>query len=139
MVEDKTWRKVDPHDTKILALMTKIKKLEKDCATKPNAVANATDGKAPGGEKKFNPLEEWRKKFNGDTKEVNSCTYWWCKNHKTKNYNGLYVSSHSPVNQDALSKDKKGLTGKYHSNTPVNADDSASKSDPPKSMLGLND
>ncbi len=58
MVEDKTWGKVDLRDAKILALTTKLEKLEQEGTTKPNAAANATDGKTPGGEKKFNPLEE---------------------------------------------------------------------------------
>ncbi len=132
MVEDKTWGKVDPRDAKILALTTKLEKIEKEGATKPNAAAIATDGNAPGGrEKKYNPLEEWRKKFDGDTKKVDGCTYWWCKHHKTKDYNGLCVSSHSPVNHNAWSKDKKDCTGKYRSATPVNTDASGEKSDPP--------
>ncbi len=130
---------MDPRDAKILALTTKLEKVEQEGTTKPNAVANATDGKTPGGEKKFNPLEEWRKKFDGDSKEVNGRTYWWCKNHKTKDYDGLYVSSHTPVNHDAWSKDKRDRIGKYRSTTAVNATDSRPKEEAPKSTLGLND
>ncbi len=139
MIKDKTWGKVDPHDAKILALTTKLEKLEKEGATKPNAAMNEADSKTQGGEKRFNPLEEWREKFGGDTEEVNGCTYWWCKNHKTKEYDSIYLSSHSPVNHNVWSKDKKDCTGKYHLTTPVTADASKLTTNAPKSSLGLND
>ncbi len=74
MVEDKTWGKVDQHDAKIVALTTELKRLEKDGVAKLNALANATSTKTPGGEKMLHSLEEWQKKFDGDTKEVNGCT-----------------------------------------------------------------
>ncbi len=45
MVEDKTWGKVNPLDAKVLALTTKLEKLEKEGAVKTNAAANATDEK----------------------------------------------------------------------------------------------
>ncbi len=89
MVKDKTWGNVDPCNATILALEIKLKKLEKEGATKPTAAMHATDGKATGGEKKFKPLEEWLKTFDGNTKEVNGHTCWWCKNHKTKDNDGL--------------------------------------------------
>ncbi len=112
MVEDKSWGHVDPSDAKILALTTNLKTLEKDGGPKPNAAAYSTDRSNPvGSGKKFNPLEEWRKKFDGDIKEVNGHTSWWCKHHKTKGYDGLYVSLHSPVNHKAWSKDKRTITG----------------------------
>lgn len=139
MAEDKTWGKMDLHDAKILALTMKLKKLEKEGAIKLNAVAHATDGKALGREKKYNPLEEWYKKFDGDTKEIDGWTYWWCKHHTTKDYNGLYVSSHSPVNHEAWSKDIKDCTGKHYLVTPVIADASKPEGDTPKSTLCLND
>ncbi len=34
-------------------------------------------------------------------------TYWWCKNHKNKDYDGVYVALHTPVNHNTWSKDKK--------------------------------
>ncbi len=87
MIEDKSWGKVDPRDAKILALTTKLEKLEKD-GVKPSA--NATNGGNPGGggpKPKMQPLEEWRKKLDGAFKIVEGRTYYWCKHHKSKDYN----------------------------------------------------
>ncbi len=116
MIEDKLWGKVDPRDAKILALTTKLEKLEKD-GVKPSA--NATNGGNPGGggpKPKIQPLEELHKKIDGAFKIVEGRTYYWCKHHKSKDYNydGLYVTSHSKEHHDAWSKDKKDRTGKYH-------------------------
>ena len=114
MVEDKSWGKVDPRDAKIMALTTKLEKLEKE-GVKP--AANVTKGGGTGGGKpsagKLPPLEEWRTKFDGPKKVVDNRTYYWCKHHKSKDYNGLYVSSHSEEHHEAWSKDKKDHTGKY--------------------------
>ncbi len=59
-------------------------------------------------------------------------TYWWCKNHKNKDYDGVYVALHTPVNHNTWSKDKKECTGKYCLTTPVNATNSKPKMDAPK-------
>ncbi len=37
---------------------------------------------------------------------VSGCTLYWCKHHKGKHYNNLYVSSHSPNHHNAWVKDK---------------------------------
>ncbi len=143
MVEDKSWSKVDPRDAKILALTTKLEKIEKE----GKASANATNGTNPGGSNptnthKLQPLDEWRKKFDGAKKEVAGRTYYWCKHHKSKDYDGLYVTSHSEEHHEAWSKDKKDRTGKYRP-----AEDAKPKDDKPagpassapKSSLGLTD
>ena len=148
MVEDKTWGKVDPCDVKIMALTTKIELLEKTTSGQSTSAANVINGKTGGpSDSKFSVLEERHKKFDKDTKVDNGRTFWWCKHHKGRNgeYNGLYVSSHSPDMHEAWSKDKKNAKdGMYRNAVAANASassngDTSSNASAPKATLGLND
>lgn len=64
MVTDKALGKVDPHDAKIMALMTALEELKKSSSSKPNDAVNATDTGGKGN--KFAALEEWCMKLDGD-------------------------------------------------------------------------
>ncbi len=138
MIEDKTWGKVDPRNAKIMALSTKLAALEKSCSTdaKPDALVNATNGTGGGGGSTGgnSKIDDWRKKFDGDFKEVDGTPFWWCKHHKTKEYNGLYVSSHSPETHDAWAKARKeGKRGYFHPKTTPSANTTTGSSDYAKS------
>ncbi len=146
MVEDKSWGKVDPRDAKIMALITKLDQMEKARPNQPrsDAAANATNGGKT--DSRFSTIEDWRKKFDGDVKTVEGKTFYWCKHHKSEEYgyNGLYVSSHSPENHDAWSKDKKNAKDgrfKPKNNPPAanSTDAKKEKDSAPKATLGLND
>ncbi len=105
MIEDKPWSKVDPHNAKIMALTTKLKLIEK--AKCSGGTALATDGANPvTGHAQFTTIEEWRKKKEGDTKEMHGRTWYWCPNHKGKDYNSMYISLHKPSCHDDWSKDR---------------------------------
>ncbi len=74
---------------------------------KPDAAAHSTNMTGSGGTSAppgNTRIDRWRKKFDDDTKEVGGITYWWFKHHKTKDYEGLYVSSHLPDQHDAWLK-----------------------------------
>ncbi len=148
MVKDKTWSKVDPHNAKIMALRTKLEQLEKSQGggVKPDAAAHGTilnngGGKLSTGNTK---IEEGRKKFDASTKEVGGLTYQWCKQHKTKDYEGLYVSSHLPDQHGAWAQAKKeGNCGNFLTKPMDSSKSSNSTSKPSnsakKSTLGPND
>ena len=147
MIEDKTWGKVDPRDAKIMALSTKLAALEKSRLThvKTDASANATNG-GGGGAGGSNKIDNWRKKYDGDFKEVDGTPYWWCKHHKTKDYAGLYVSSHSLETHEAWAKAcKEGKRGYFRPKTTpstnaASGSSNAEKSDvAKKATLGLSD
>ncbi len=139
MVADKTWGKVDPRNAKIMALTTALEEIKKNNSSKSTDAANATDG---GGKvNKFATLEEWRMKFDGDIKVVSGRTFYWCKHHKGKHYDGLYVSSHSPEHHDAWVKDKHASrNGRYLPKDAVRAPSKPDDKDAAnKSTLGLTD
>ncbi len=140
MVADKTWGKVDPRDAKIMALTTALKELKKAGPSKPKDAANATDAGGKGN--KFAALDEWRMKFDGDVKVVSGRTFYWCKHHKGKHYDGLYVSSHSTEHHDAWVKDKcASRDGRYLPKNAVRAPSKPNDKDAvtKKSTLGLTD
>ncbi len=98
MIEDKTWRKVDPCDARIMALTTKLEQLEmtRPAAIKPAAGRNEVH------------IADWRKKFDCEKKDMEEKTWHLCKQHKTKDdYDGLYVSLHTPKTHDKWEKNKK--------------------------------
>lgn len=138
-IADKSWGKVDPRDAKIMALTTALEEIRTAAPTNSGKSVNATDA---GVKNKFAALEEWRKKFDGDEKVVSGRTFYWCKHHKGKDYDSLYVSSHCPAQHDAWSKDKRA--SRNDRCLPKDATRNSAKSDAGnsasnKSKLGLTD
>ncbi len=151
MIEDKTGGNINPCDaTIIMALTTKIDLLEKShgAPIKPDAAVHGTIATGGDGASSLPPgnsmINEWRMKFDGKMKEVGGLTYWWCKHHKTKDHNGLYVSSHSPDHHGAWSKtEKEGKCGNFCAKPAASTasnDSSSKKEDASKKIsLGPND
>ena len=92
MKKQNTWNQINPKDAKIMALTTKLQKLENqsDCyATASNAIQNKSNNKS--GKTKTGGIDKWRMKNVGPTKTVNGKQYWWCPHHKLPGqFDGLY-------------------------------------------------
>jgi hypothetical protein len=110
---------VDPKDAKIVALTTKVEKLEnlaQAFATNSSASGRSSESN-PKGKKgtkdgKFPPLAEWRKKKDGASKVVDGVTWYWCPKHKVEGkFDGLYVK-HKPEDHDNWKEEQKKRRGK---------------------------
>lgn len=110
MVKLKTWDKQDPRDAQILALTTKVANMEKKEQETTKPPANARTGDDPN--KGSNTIEAWRYKKSGNTKTVDSKTWFWCTKHnkdkETGKFKGMYMT-HKDSEHDEWAKDKAGF------------------------------
>ena len=100
------WNKVDPKDAKIMALITKIEKLENK--KKPD--------KAKKGTKKMgsNEIDPQCTKHKGPSIVIDGETLWWCEHHKNPSRfpQGLYMP-HKPEDHNAWKKAKDEKEAKH--------------------------
>ena len=127
MVAQKEWNKTDPKDAKILALTTRLNKLEKEkkpaANPTPPAGSNSVGGKgtAPKGVQKdgktyvegLNYLELWRTIKKGGTINRDGKKWHWCPKHKMDGkFNGLYMEQ-SPDGHDEWEAEKQKKIAAY--------------------------
>ncbi len=136
MVEDKSWGKVDPKDAVIMALTTKLSALEKKVtappgnATPSNPSAHATSGVI---------IDAWRKKFDGNMKEVNGRKWWWCPKHKREGeYDGLYVTHHPNKHDENVAFWKKEKEARRSAKQSTESAANKKPTSTPTSSLTLN-
>ena len=122
MVTNGDWNKVDPKDAQIMALTTKVQKLE---GKGPQAQGDYGKKK-----KKHNELDPRRAKYKGASININGETLWWCEHHKnpSKFPNGLCMP-HKPEDHNKWADAKKEREAKYRKG----------KKDHPKQELKLQD
>ena len=122
MVTNGEWNKVDPKDAKILALTTKIEKLE----NKKNPDKTKKGDKKRGN----NELDPRRTKCKGPSIVINGETLWWCEHHKNPSRfpHGSHMP-HKPEDHDAWKKAKEEKEAKRRKG----------KSEKPSQQLKLKD
>ena len=127
----KEWAMVDPKDAKIMALSTKLEKLQ-EAKDKPSTTATGGDGATAG--KEILPgcktLLAWRAKFAGK-KITRDGTEWnWCPHHVDPGgkYNGLYYNNHDEHTHAEWQKKKKERSAKFKANRAADSDTPAAGS-----------
>ena len=137
MKKQNTWNQTNPKDAKIMALTTKLQKLENQVACYAVSSgthqdkSNAKGGKSSGG------IDKWRMKNVGQSKTVNGVQYWWCPHHKLPGqFDGLYVQ-HKPSEHDdwKRKRDEKRAQWKEKKNKSGNKSKNVSASDGNKLQL----
>ena len=112
--EDGIWKRELAEVSQIIALASQIDDLKKQFKTTV-ALATTTGGGSGSGSgsggtsntKKPNNVEDWRFKFDGETKTVNEKEWHWCKEKHYANGNevhGLYVRCHGKGGHEAWQK-----------------------------------
>ena len=123
MKKQNTWNQANPNDAKIMALTTKLQKLENQVAcyatgastTSQDKNANKSSKPTTGG------IEKWRMKYEGPTKTVNGIQYWWCPHRKLPGqFDGLMFSTsllimmngrENVMRKDSSIRRRSGLVG----------------------------
>ena len=82
MKKQNTWNQTNPKDAKIMALTTKLQRLENQVACYATS-SNHTSYKNTNKNSKSNTsgIDKWRMKNIGPSKTVNGKQYWWCPHH----------------------------------------------------------
>lgn len=125
MVDKDVWGLVDPRDTKMLALTTKIDSLLKEQAKTAVALATSLEKNASNGGGGGNGQKAWKERTtddkyvdgllrvrtikDGPTKTIEGEQFWWCPKHVHPKglWNGLYVKHH-PDKHDEVTQRRKG-------------------------------
>jgi len=106
LVDFGEWGKVDPQETKLLALQTQFVKYKKD-SPKGTTCPTVPKGKAP----VLNPLRKVKK---GDSMIIDGKQMWWCPKHihPRGEFNGLYME-HKPEDHHIWAAEKKRKKEEY--------------------------
>ena len=125
MVDKEVWGQVDPRDTKMLALTTKIDELLKEQAKTAVALATNFENKAGSGGGGGSGSKAWKERTTDDkyvdgllrvrtikggpSKIIEGEEFWWCPKHVHPKglWNGLYVKHH-PDKHDEVTQRRKG-------------------------------
>ena len=119
------WKKVNPKDAQILALTTRLDKMERDKAAPAVHATNAPqDGKMVGGsaDGRIGGVASWRITKKGDTMTHEGTTWHWCPHHKHPKgvFDGLYCA-HSPAEHTQWKTAQKERFGKNKSGSTESA------------------
>ena len=110
LVKTGEWGKVDPRDTKLLALQTQFEKYKK-----ANSNRNS-DTKCPDAtptKKKSVTINPLRKIKKGDSMIIDGKQHWWCPHHKWEGeFDGLYMT-HKPEDHHIWQKQKDERIAKF--------------------------
>ena len=91
-VHNKIWNKLDPKDTKLIALTTQLEKLLKSADNQNDFTTDESTSSKP----TFKPCninKEWHKKKGAATVTKKGQSQHWCPKHKVVGqYNGLYIT-----------------------------------------------
>jgi hypothetical protein len=106
LVDFGEWGKIDPQETKLLALQTQFAKYKKD-HPKNSTCPTAPKGKLP----ELNPLRKVKK---GDSMIIDGKQMWWCPQHvhPRGKFNGLYME-HKPEEHHIWAAEKKRKKEEY--------------------------
>ena len=155
MVSAKEWNKVNPTDAKLLALTSKLEKLEKEnvalaAAANPsgnqnngnnkyNGNSNGQQSGKPAGSTEIAPggLEKWCTIKKGDTIQHFGRTFYWCDKHihPQGHWNGLYCT-HRPEDHDQW-KNQRNNCNRGRNNSQGN-DGNSTKSEGNGKKLAIN-
>ena len=99
---------VDPHDAKLLALVTQVKTLKSNQGTN----GRSWKGEDAGNKEKISGVAKWRTiKNKGESNERSGTTWYWCTKHKHPN--GAVMVSAAPTSlKIAMSGKRAGIHGK---------------------------
>ena len=148
--DDETWKHEIAESSQVIALATQMQKLQNDMkstialATAASAAKSSTPNNdaAPNHRGKRQPytVKEWRLKFDGEEKEVDGKTWYWCKSdHYSggKVHNGMYAT-HKTCDHDKWRKEQDERNAQKYSGKRTGTP-SASDSEPAAKKLALSD
>ena len=108
MVKLGRWKQAEPKDATIVALTTQIRNLENKISHPPKASGGGGSSGSSNNRNSNFTLDEWRIKFEGKEKTVDSDMWYWCSKHVMDGvYDGMYVK-HSEEKHDEWLERKKG-------------------------------
>ena len=142
MIMRKTWKEVEPKDSKLAALTTELKDLREKFAlvTKSSGGGSSSGGDA-GKTKppKVNTVEKWRlTKTLGDKVERDGRTWYWC--HKQHNDGkGMYVTHHPDDHTAWLERKEKFKRERKNKKGDQSKDGSSNGKQDEKKTLSLRD
>ena len=109
MIKQNSWGRINPKDAKIVALATKLKRIESSLTTSEKSYPKHSNKSNI----KLN-VDKWRIiKDRGETFERDGKQWWWCPHHKLEgHFDGLYMN-HPPSQHNKWKEEKKKKRDEY--------------------------